>query len=530
MAMKHKEGSLVQFSKILGKGLDAVEYFAKVSDYGRANGCILLESADVVAKYGEQSIGSAEPCLRLSGKGDDFSINALNPLGERFLEALQGELDFCDSVEYGKRIIKGALRSRAVGASVSEQERLKLRTHADIMRAVVFRFRPVEKTLLPSAGLFGAISYDFIDQFEKLPQNKKDILHEPDYEMYYLDNLFIANHREHTVGFFASALLGHGAELAAERERCAALIERYKKALNAKVPKARAFKRSSIRTATDTPKREFVSIVKNMKRHILAGDVFQVVPSRTVISDYCSEPFDIYKALRSINPSPYMFYFNLQHGALLGASPEMCIRVRGIGEKKVEIRPIAGTKPRGIVRGRVDRDLDSRYEIELRNDEKELAEHVMLVDLARNDVARVSKPGTRNVEVPFAVEKYSHVQHLVSSVSGTLKPGLDALHAYTASMNMGTLTGAPKVEAMRIVRKAEKTRRGFYGGAVGYITPSGDFDSAITIRSMRLIGGKAYIRAGAGIVYDSVPEKEFEETGSKARACLKAIEIAAAKR
>ena len=204
----------------------------------------------------------------------------------------------------------------------------------------------------------------------------------------------------------------------------------------------------------------------------------------------------------------------------------MFLRVQGDKEKIVEIRPIAGTKPRGIVNNDIDKDLDSRYETELKIDEKELAEHTMLIDLARNDIAKVSKPGSRYVNEPFIVEKYSHVQHLVSNVKGTLKDDLDALHAYLASMNMGTLTGAPKIEAMKLIRQVEKTKRGFYGGAVGYITPNGDLDSAIVIRSMRLKDNKAYIRAGAGIVYDSIPKNEFEETEKKAKACLKAISLA----
>ena len=221
-----------------------------------------------------------------------------------------------------------------------------------------------------------------------------------------------------------------------------------------------------------------------------------------------------------------MFYINNDDDVLLGASPEMSLRIQGDENKVVEIRPIAGTKPRGLIGNKIDIDLDSRYETELKIDEKEISEHVMLVDLARNDVAKISKPGTRYVDEPFVVEKYSHVQHLVSNVRGILKDNLDALHAYLATMNMGTLTGAPKVEAMRLLRLYEKTKRGFYGGSVCYITPSGDFDSAIIIRSIRIKKNKAYVRAGAGIVHESIPESEFLETERKAMACLKAIELA----
>ena len=191
----------------------------------------------------------------------------------------------------------------------------------------------------------------------------------------------------------------------------------------------------------------------------------------------------------------------------------------------MEIRPIAGTKPRGLVDGKIDPDLDSRYEIELKIDPKEVSEHTMLVDLARNDIARISKPGTRFVDTSFVVEKYSHVQHLVSNVKGVLREDLDALHAYLATMNMGTLTGAPKVEAMKLARLYENTKRGFYGGAVGYVTPSGELDTAIIIRSVRIKDNRASIRVGAGIVHDSDPESEFLETERKAQACLKALEM-----
>ncbi len=207
----------------------------------------------------------------------------------------------------------------------------------------------------------------------------------------------------------------------------------------------------------------------------------------------------------------------------------MALRVQGNEQKIVEIRPIAGTKPRGLTpENAIDPDLDAKYEVELKTDKKEIAEHTMLIDLARNDIARVSEPGTRFCNEPFVIEKYSHVQHLVSNVQGTLKEGLDALHAYLATMNMGTLTGAPKVEAMKLIRTHEKESRGFYGGAVGYITPDGNMDTTITIRSMYVRANKAYIRAGAGIVHDSLPEQEFQETEKKAQACLKALEMAEA--
>ena len=518
-----KNGQIITLYKELDSVPDPVEYFAKLSDYGRKNNCLLLESADIIAKYGEKSLGTIDPCLRLIGQGEDFEITALNSYGETFLEEIKDDFGFCDEVSYSKESIRGKLAPKR--RAVDENERLKLKTHIDIIRAIAFKFTPVDKKFVPYSGLFGSISYDFIDQFEDLPKNKDDIINDPDYEMYFVDNLFLMDHKKKKTYFIANALItDEGRDEI--YEECMRKIASYEDCLNDLIPKIRRRDVVKQEIISDTSKEEYMDKVRKLKEHILTGDVFQVVLSRTIVTNYNAEALDIYKELRKLNPSPYMFYINNKSGTFLGASPEMFVKVEGDEEKVVEIRPIAGTKPRGIVNDRVDPDLDSRYEAELKIDRKELAEHTMLIDLARNDVARISKPGTRFVDEPFIVEKYSHVQHLVSNVSGILRPDLDALHAYLASMNMGTLTGAPKVEAMKLLRLYEKTKRGFYGGSVGYITPSKDFDSCIVIRSMRLKEGKAYVRTGAGIVYDSVPEKEYDETEKKAKACLKAIELA----
>ena len=520
---KAKKGQIITVYKELDETHDPVGYFAKISNYGRKKNCLLLESADIIAKYGEKSLGTANPCLKLVGRQENFEITALNELGKKFLKAIKDDLKFCDKVVYKKDSIKGTLAP--IRKTVDEKERLKLKTHADIIRAIAFKFNPIDKTFIPYAGLFGGISYDFIDQFEDLPKNEVDIIEDPDYELYFVDNLFLMDHKEKKTYFIANALITDDDRDGIYKE-CMKNINSYEKYLSAKLPKIKKVKSVKQEITSDTSKEEFVETVKKLKQNVLEGDIFQVVPSRTIITNYNAEPLDIYKKLRELNPSPYMFYINNQDGVLLGASPEMFLKVEGDDEKIVEIRPIAGTKPRGLINDEIDNDLDSRYEAELKIDKKELAEHTMLIDLARNDVARISKPGTRFVDEPFIVEKYSHVQHLVSNVQGILDDDLDALHAYLASMNMGTLTGAPKVEAMKLIREVEKTKRGFYGGAVGYLTPSKDFDSCIVIRSMRLKDKKAYIRAGAGIVYDSVPEKEYDETNKKAKACLKAIKLA----
>ncbi|MBU0628342.1 MAG: anthranilate synthase component 1 [Nanoarchaeota archaeon] len=518
-----KQDEIIPVYKVIDGPIDSVEFFAKLSDYGRKSNSILLESADIIPKYGELSIGSASPCLKLTGLKEDFEIKALNQLGKKLLKLLKNDLSFCDKIIFKQDLIKGKLAPKR--KNVSEEERLKLKTHIDIIKALAFKFKPTEKPFIPYCGLFGAISYDFIDQFEDLPQNKEDLLQNPDYELYFLDNLFLADHKKGKTYFIANALItdNNRDEI---YKNCIKTISNYEKALTQKPPKPKKFKPKKQELSTDTTKEEYEEIVSKMKTHILQGDIFQVVPSRTIIADYNAEPLDIYQTLRKLNPSPYMFFMNQGKDILLGASPEMSLRVQGDEKKTVEIRPIAGTKPRGLINEKIDLDLDSRYETELKIDEKELAEHTMLIDLARNDVAKISETGTRFCNEPFVVEKYSHVQHLVSNVTGILKKDLDALHAYLATMNMGTLTGCPKVEAMKLIRAHEKNKRGFYGGAVGYITPNGDMDTTIVIRSMFLKNNKAYIRAGAGIVYDSIPENEFIETEKKAKACLKAITLA----
>jgi len=521
---KARKGNIVPLYETMDSPENVDEYFKKISDYGKKENCVLLESTDIITKYGEKTIGSADPCLKVKGRGEKFEILALNKLGEKFLQAIKKDLSFCSKLRITNNKITGILKKQK--NILSEKERLLAKTHADILRAVAFKLKPIYTPFSVYSGLIGVIAYDFIDQFENLPKNQKDILNEPDYEMNFYDNLFILDHKKKKLTFIANALIFNGEDKKTEFTRCKKIIENYKNMINLRTPKGKKPSGKKPIVTTDINKEQFMKIVLDLKKHIILGDVFQVVPSRTIISTYTAEPLDIYENLRKINPGPYMFYFKNSSGILLGSSPEMFIKVSGIKTKKVEIRPIAGTRPRGIKNGKIDSNLDFKYEIELKNDPKEMAEHTMLIDLARNDVARVSIPGTRQCNEPYMVEKYSHVQHIVSNITGTLKPNLDAMHAYLASMNMGTLTGAPKVEAMKLIRLTEKNRRGLYGGSIAYLTPSGEFDSAIVIRSMSLQKGKAYLRVGAGIVYDSVPEKEFNETIKKASASLKAIEAA----
>jgi anthranilate synthase component 1 len=501
---------------------EPVDFFARLSDYGRAKNCCLLEASDHL-KENALSFGTARPALYLTGTGADFTIKALSKTGKRMLDFLAANKDrfaFCESVKFCPEQITGRIRQDE--KLVDEQSRLRSTNQMDVLRAVAFAFSLASKPFRVTCGLLGALSYDFIDQFEKLPASETDLLGNPDYELYFADNIFLMDH-EHGKGYvIVNCIVTNGDREAAIREAQNS-FDYYFNIARFEPPEGQKFTGELPAAMTDTEQVEYERIVKTAKQHIVDGDIFQVVLSRTKIEPCPDEPLDVYKRLRKLNPSPYMFYLNTPNTVLMGSSPELNLRVSGTTDRQVEIRPIAGTKPRGRVGSEIDLDTDFRYEAELKIDRKELAEHMMLVDLARNDIARVAQPGSRVVTELLTVEKYESVQHLVSNVRGTLSVELDALSAYLATMNMGTLTGAPKIEAMKIIRQLEKTKRGYYGGAVCYLTVDGQFDSCITIRSLQVRDHTAYIRVGAGIVHDSVPKTEFEETEHKAGSCLRAI-------
>jgi len=516
-----KPGQIVPIVKEIDMN-EPVEFFAKLSDYGRSKNCCLFESREYLADASALSFGTARPALYISGTGADFTIKALSGTGRRMIKYLAGEnrFSFCEQVEFGSETITGKIKQDE--KTVDEQTRLTGINQMDVLRAVAFAFTMASKPFRVTCGLLGAISYDFIDQFEKLPESKEDLLGNPDYEFYFADNIFLKDHKHNKGYVIVNVMITNGDRetIVKEAQNCFdfyANIERFD------TPKAQQPAFQLPAASTDTNQNEYEKMVERAKQHIFDGDIFQVVLSRTNVVPCPDEPLDVYKRLRDLNPSPYMFYLNTPNTILLGSSPELNLRVSGGEIRNVEIRPIAGTKPRGKVGGKIDADTDFRYEAELKLDRKELAEHIMLVDLARNDIARVAKPGSRVVTELLIAEKYASVQHLVSNVKGTLATGLDALSAYLATMNMGTLTGAPKIEAMKIIRLFEKTKRGYYGGAVCYLTVDGQFDSCITIRSLQVNDHMAYIRTGAGIVHDSVPKTEFEETEHKAKSCLRAL-------
>ncbi|MHC5060225.1 MAG: anthranilate synthase component 1 [Planctomycetota bacterium] len=517
-----KPGQIVPIVKEIDIGCP-VEYFAKISDFGRKTDSCLFESREHLAddETGTLTFGTADPALYLAGTGAQFTIKALSGTGRRMLKYLaedNSRFDFCSSVDISPDAVTGTLN--LTENTIDEQSRLKTVNQMDVLRAIAFSFELASKPFRVTCGLLGALSYDFIDQFEKLPSNKTDILVNPDYELYFADNIFLMDHKQAKGYVIVNAMITDSQPEAVIRE-VHEHFDHYFEAAKNTVPVPQRYEGQIPPAGTDTDQDEYEQMVRTAKEHIIEGDIFQVVLSRTITEPCPDEPLDVYRRLRTLNPSPYMFYLNTHNTILMGASPELNLRVSG--QRCVEIRPIAGTKPRGRINGKIDPDTDARYEAELKIDHKELAEHMMLVDLARNDVARVAEAGSRIVNEMLVAERYESVMHLVSNVKGVLRSDLDALSAYLATMNMGTLTGAPKIEAMKIIRELEKNKRGYYGGAVMYLTVDGQFDSCITIRSLQIKDYTAYVRAGAGIVHDSIPTSEFNETQHKAQSCLRAI-------
>jgi anthranilate synthase component 1 len=380
--------------------------------------------------------------------------------------------------------------------------------------------RPAAIPDLPpfTAGAVGYVSYDMVRRFERLPNFAKKDLDTPECVLMFYDRLLAFDHVRHQIHVIAAADVSGGDVQGAydKAVRDIVAIER-KLAKGFKAPRLKTIGRG-LKVKRPTSRRNYEDAVRKAKEYIAAGDIFQVVLSQRVEFEPKVGAFEIYRALRRVNPSPYMYFLRMGDTHVLGSSPEMLVRVKG---RRLEYRPIAGTRWRGR-----DEAEDIRIEKELLADEKERAEHVMLVDLGRNDVGRVSKYGSVKVRDLMFVERYSHVMHLVSAIEGELRDGLDAIDAFASCFPAGTLSGAPKVRAMEIIEELEPLRRGVYGGAVLYADFAGNLDSCIAIRTMLMKGRKAYLQAGAGIVADSIPEREFEESVNKAAALIRAVEMA----
>ena len=465
-----------------------------------------------------------------------LSADLLTPVGAFLSIAARQKYAFLlESVEGGEKIGRytflGAqprtvITARGKDLTVRDGHALR-RTRGsaiELLREYLRQHRPATVGGLPpfSSGGVGYFAYDMVRQLERLPATAKDDVGLPDCVFTFYDRLLAFDHLRHQLHIIAAADVRSESPRKAY-ERAISDIDVIERKLahgvrGRNLHWASAKKTRPLRVHSSTSHADFVRSVRRAKQYIAAGDIFQVVLSQRLDFKPPAEPFQIYRALRTVNPSPYMFFLKLDDTHVLGASPEMLVRVSG---RKLEYRPIAGTHRRGA-----DAAEDERLIEQLRNDEKERAEHVMLVDLGRNDLGRVSEYGTVTVRDLMYVEKYSHVMHLVSALEGQLRGDLDALDALAACFPAGTLSGAPKVRAMEIIEELEPVRRGVYGGSVLYADYAGGLDSCIAIRTMVLHGKRAYVQAGAGIVADSDPEKEYQECMNKASALLRAAETA----
>ena len=526
---------------------------------GNKNNALLLESAEIDSKDDLQSLLMVDAALRMECRGNRVEVKALTGNGASVLPL------FVDHAPDGLHIKERTDTSITLvcdeaDGELDEDSRLKAASVMDALRIVINKITPIRQH--PHAVFLGGVfAYDMLAGFEKLPDVAEGENDCPDFVFYLAETLITVDHQTRETHLIGSVFSGQdvaqqyfaiaqrleaihqqlhdmpakpvlvGAKTAritdveSEVQSGQSLVSDSENSNETENGQSLSSFDPSVEVSVDLSDEQFCNHVLDLKQHILAGDIFQVVPSRT-FSLPCPSPLLAYAKLKESNPSPYMFYMQDAAFSIFGASPESALKYER-ESNQVEIYPIAGTRPRGKrPDGSIDRDLDSRIELNLREDTKEKSEHIMLVDLARNDVAKVSRPGTRYVKDLLKVDRYSHVMHLVSRVVGQLRDDLDPLHAYQACMNMGTLVGAPKVSAATLIREVEKKRRGSYGGAVGYLNGQGDMDTCIVIRSAFVKNGTAYIQAGAGVVYDSVPQAEADETRAKAQAVIGAVKAA----
>ena len=503
------------------------------ADDGEAAGvrpvdCVLLESADITTKASRTTVAVLEASARLTCWGGTVTAEALSTVdgegpgadGLAALARLEERLSEHLADRSPGRLTLALPTSADDDATIEERERLTALSTIEPLR--VLAQAEVDHPHLPLEA--GAFAFDYLSTFESLPEVAQGANTCPDYLFYDARIILVVDHPTQE-----ATLVGASVDAAELEQRLDALAAAINTAADAAehspAPPEVAADSAVLHAVPTTSDADFEAVVETMRGYIADGDVYQVVPSRGFTID-CPDALAAYHVLRHANPSPYMFYLAAPDFELFGASPESAL-LYSVRSGRVAIRPIAGTRPRGLhPDGSVDHERDTRLELELRTDAKEVAEHVMLVDLARNDVARVSRPGTRSVQDLLRVDRYSRVMHLVSEVSGELAEDLDALDAFRASMTMGTLTGAPKLRAAELIRQAEGVRRGSYGGSVGYIRGDGELDTCIVIRSGFVVDGTALVQAGAGVVAASSPAAEAAETVHKARAVLEAVAAA----
>jgi len=393
----------------------------------------------------------------------------------------------------------------------------------EVMRKITERYRSVKVPGLPpfAGGAVGYFAYDAVRWVEDIPQEGEDDLQLDDSVMMFFSSLLAFDHVRQQILIISNCILDEQAtHLDSKYQKALAEIQSLEEMLNrpARIPQFGVSSADTIKIKSNFSKSDYLKAVEKGKEYIKSGDIFQVVLSQRFSASVTSAPFNIYRALRIVNPSPYMFYLKLKDFSVIGSSPEMLVKiVDGIAY----YRPIAGTRPRGT-----GDDEDALLAEELKADDKEKAEHIMLVDLGRNDLGKVCEFGSVEVVDLMLVEKYSHVMHLVSGLRGRLRQEVDRFDALMACFPAGTVTGAPKVRAMEIIDELEPNKRGVYAGAILYLDFSGTLDSCIAIRTLVVKDGTAFIQAGGGIVADSIPEKEFQETINKSRALVKAVELA----
>lgn len=494
---------------------------------------ILLESAEIDKKHLLKSLLLTDAAVKIVCNSNVVTFSALSLNGESAIDYAAAQLESHAQVNFADDGKSFQAIFSEVAKDLDEKSRLSATNQFHSLR--LFNQLTDDKSHPFSVFLGGVFAFDLMAIAEELPTVAQGDNTCPDFVYYLAETLVIIDHELQSTEIIGNIFNCNDAEKTKQSQlvisnRVTQIKETLAKSIDAEqvLQLSPSFtdiddkEKLNEQLQVDISDERFCEIVDQLKENIRAGDIFQVVPSRT-FSLPCFDSIAAYKALKISNPSPYMFYLKDSDFCIFGASPESSLKYQ-VSNRHIEIYPIAGTRPRGFdQQGNISLDLDSRIELELRQDKKESAEHIMLVDLARNDVARVSQPGTRYVADLLKVDRYSHVMHLVSRVCGTLQTDLDALHAYQACMNMGTLSGAPKVKATSLIREVEGKRRGSYGGAVGYLTGTGEMDTCIVIRSAFVKDNIAQVQAGAGVVYDSDPISEANETRQKAQAVINAI-------
>lgn len=504
---------------------DASDLFAHLGGT-TADDAVLLESADITTRSGISSVAVLRGSVRVTCEGDTVTAVPLTASGTEITARLAQQL----AEHRVATTVPEASAFRFPGSTAAdERQRLKSVSTIEVLRRLQLDpgYQDAEGSL---PMLAGGMAFDYLETFENLPAVGESVNTYPDYQFILAEILLTINHEERSATLEGVATGETRAQLEQDLAAIAATIDAADPGTE-HAYRVTEHDEDTLTVTADIPDTEFRDQVTRLKDSIYNGDIYQVVPARTFTAP-CPDSFAAYRQLRRTNPSPYMFYVrginpDGRSYEMFGASPESNLKFDA-ASREVQLYPIAGTRPRGLnADGSINDELDIRAELELRTDAKEIAEHTMLVDLARNDLARVAVPATRRVADLLQVDRYSRVMHLVSRVTAELDPELDALDAYRACMNMGTLTGAPKLRAMELLRGVEKRRRGSYGGAVGYLKGNGDMDNCIVIRSAFVQDGVAAVQAGAGVVRDSNPQSEADETLHKAYAVLNAIALAA---